>query len=143
LSLLVLSRDVIHLTPPPVTLPGFHPLLFLHTRLETVGNRYVSGTFSLPIVLFCPSIVCFVSSNIYGAAPCAPIPHCRPALRIAKRLSLFFAMMEEAMPFTLQNSVERATFHRIPPMLVFGMSTLSVSRSMVSMFVRCTFLTSP
>jgi hypothetical protein len=43
-----------------------------------------------PIVLFRPSIVRFVSSDIYGAAPCAPIPHCRPALRITKCLSLFF-----------------------------------------------------
>jgi hypothetical protein len=50
-----------------------------------------------PIVLFRPSIIRFVSSNIYGAAPFASTPHCRPALRIAKRLSLFFATMDEAM----------------------------------------------
>jgi hypothetical protein len=35
--------------------------------------------------------------------------------------------------------VERATFHRIPSMLVFWMSTLSVSQSMVLMFVCCIF----
>jgi hypothetical protein len=80
-----------------------------------------------PIVLFRPSIVRFVSFDIYGVALCASTPHCRPALCIAKRSSLFFATMEEAMLFTLRNSVERATFHRIPPMLVFWMSTLSVS----------------
>jgi hypothetical protein len=92
-----------------------------------------------PIVLFLPSIVRIVSYDIYGAALCASTPHCRPALRIAKPSSLFFAMMEEAMLLTLRNSVERATFHRIPSMLVFWMSTLSVSQSMVSMFVCCIF----
>jgi hypothetical protein len=51
-----------------------------------------------PIVLFRPSIVSFVSSDIYGAATCASTPpHCRSALSIAKRSSLLFAMMEEAM----------------------------------------------
>jgi hypothetical protein len=96
-----------------------------------------------PIVLFRPSIVRFVSSDIYGATPCASTPDCRPArIRIAKRSSLFFQRWRKqcSLPF---KTLERATFHQIPPMLVFWMSTLSVSRSVVSMFVRCIFLTSP
>jgi hypothetical protein len=56
----------------------------------------VLGPLFPPIVLFCPSIVRFVSSDVYGAGPSASTPHCPPALLIARRSSLFSATMEEA-----------------------------------------------
>jgi hypothetical protein len=79
----------------------FHRYYFRTPTWKLLVTASVLGPLLPPIVLFRPSVVRFVSSNIYGAAPCTPIPHCRPALHIAKRLSLFFATMEEAMLFTL------------------------------------------
>jgi hypothetical protein len=99
-------KRVIHPTPPPATLPGFQTLLFSHTRLETVGDRYVSGTSSSPN---CPFLsfhctFCFIQYLWRGSLR-ASTPRCRPALCIAKRLSLFLATMEEAMLFTLHKTV--------------------------------------
>jgi hypothetical protein len=44
----VLYRRVFHPTPPFATLLGFHLLIFSHTRLETVDDRYGYGTFFSP-----------------------------------------------------------------------------------------------
>jgi hypothetical protein len=79
-----LTERVIHPTPPPATLPGFHPLLFSHTRLETVGDRYVSGTSSSPNWPFSSfhCTFCFIrylwrgSLCLHSSLP-ACTPHCQ------------------------------------------------------------------
>ncbi len=43
-----LYTRVFHPTPPFATLLGFHLLIFSHTRLETVDDRYGYGTFFSP-----------------------------------------------------------------------------------------------
>jgi hypothetical protein len=48
LTSLDLVRRVFHPTPPFATLLGFHLLLFSHTCLKTVADRYGSGTFFSP-----------------------------------------------------------------------------------------------
>jgi hypothetical protein len=47
-SVLVSTRRVFHPTPPFATLLGIHLLIFSHTRLETVDDRYGYGTFFSP-----------------------------------------------------------------------------------------------
>jgi hypothetical protein len=82
-------KRVIHPTPPPATLPGFNPLLFSHTRLETVGGRFVSTASSSPN---CPvssfhSTFCFIqylwrgSLCLHSSLP-ACTPHCQTFVNV-------------------------------------------------------------
>jgi hypothetical protein len=64
-------RRVIHPAPPPATLPGFHPLIFLHTSFKTIGIIIVFSSFSPPLCQI-PFLLCtFEPSNFYGAVPSA------------------------------------------------------------------------
>jgi hypothetical protein len=76
MSVLVLTRRVFHPTLPcfcDTSLVSTRYYFRVWKRLATVSFL---GPFSPPIVPFCPSFVCFESSDIHGAGSSASPHHC-------------------------------------------------------------------